>query len=769
MDRELARFLHRITFILVAISSAATEIAADDLRPVLTSLGLSFVWLAVAILVMLLIRPPSRADESPPRWPFAIFLAVAVLPMVIEPYRQQWTGSGYPLELQMVAGFRNMVLGFAVCGAWRYYLRLATGSSLFLMLFAMIMSDHIAILPLLGLYCAVGSLWLTAMYWSGLKHYFVTAENAVIVEATGGKQARLPGYVLVTLVLLGMGLSAFAVIGPKKVLGTLGEWMPTSGGTGGYDPFARSGVGDGQDETKGNNPKSTGMLNSDTFLDTPLPSLYDLVNDMYGEPFKSKDQERMIALDQTKLNVIEAEKRPADNLRPNREFSASRSAPRKQRDMADRSARAMYEVSGRTPLHLRVTAYDAFVGNTWIEAPVNSRNVRIEKSPDSLWMDIHARELPNEYAPVERHEIKLTAPEGNLIPTPPTLQRFKLGRVDQESFFGWGQDRILRFADRTTPAGITIETDSRCVKPTQLPDTAFSSLNASERLRYHEVPAQLLPRLTELAKSWTADLPRGWPQIEAILSRLTHEYQLEAIATDPVDPVGTFLFETKRGPDYLFATSAALLLRTLGYSTRMVNGFYAAPDAYDSITKHTPVVREDMHCWTEVMLNCGEWLVIEPSPGYETLMPTVPFSERVWSLLQQVYGAMKSHPLLVGSLFAVVIASWVLRRRARDVIAVWRLRFIPTADWHQRVLYTSTLIERRGEWSGYRRPLSQSRADWLRGTLPADAAVNQFSQMLEWGQYGGQLPQPWTLSEVKAACDAMVREWSMRRFQGINA
>jgi hypothetical protein len=48
-------------------------------------------------------------------------------------------------------------------------------------------------------------------------------------------------------------------VGPQRAARVLGEWLPTSGGTGGYDPFARGGVNDGDDEVKGTNARSTGM------------------------------------------------------------------------------------------------------------------------------------------------------------------------------------------------------------------------------------------------------------------------------------------------------------------------------------------------------------------------------------------------------------------------------------------------------------------------------------------------------------------------------
>jgi len=67
---------------------------------------------------------------------------------------------------------------------------------------------------------------------------------------------------------------------------------------------------------------SSGFADSDAYLDTDRPSLYDAFNDMYGEPSKPKKSERMVAL--SNPNVVEQRERPAENLRANRQFSAVR-------------------------------------------------------------------------------------------------------------------------------------------------------------------------------------------------------------------------------------------------------------------------------------------------------------------------------------------------------------------------------------------------------------------------------------------------------------
>ena len=136
------------------------------------------------------------------------------------------------------------------------------------------------------------------------------------------------------------------------------------------------------------------------------------------------------------------------------------------------------------------------------------------------------------------------------------------------------------------------------------------------RLRIQEAAH---PEIERLARVWAADRPRGWPQIEAVLTKLRTEYVLDRDAAAPPEhpaPVLWFLTESRRGPDYLFATAAALLLRSLDYPTRVCLGYYAAPDAYDPETAHMPVKASDLHFWPEVLLRDGQWLVVEPTPGY---------------------------------------------------------------------------------------------------------------------------------------------------------
>ena len=158
--------------------------------------------------------------------------------------------------------------------------------------------------------------------------------------------------------------------------------MPTSGGTDWSDPDARSGVGDGDHEVSASeHPESVGFTESEVYLETDRPSLYDAFNESYGKPFKPKNQEKMIAPG----NRMSASRRsaPAENLQAGREFSAMRRKPqpRLRRQPGERAAKALVYVKGPTPLHLPLAAYCHFDGTAWHEEPCCDRHFPAEPGP----------------------------------------------------------------------------------------------------------------------------------------------------------------------------------------------------------------------------------------------------------------------------------------------------------------------------------------------------------------------------------------------------
>lgn len=731
------------------------------------------IWIALAAGARRFIPAPMEPRRNPPIWVFLLLAALAAAPFVVEPLRREWTSDGYPLEIQMVCALRNVGLGLAACAGWLLCLRLASVVSLFLILFAAAMTNHSAVMVVLGLYTATGSIWLMLMYWAGLRSVLVAPGKALAIQVQAGSE-RAPWIGLGILVLLLSGSVALAVIGPKRATYALGELLPTSSGTGEMDPFARYGIGDGPEETAGENARSAGMVETDRMIEDNKNSLIDAVNDLYGPPHKPpKDQERMVAAG--KADVIQFHGKLPDNRRPSRDFDTSRKGPNRDRKPSSQGARGLFEVQGRTPLHIRFVVYESYdsASKQWIESRRPGPKL-IEPEGDDWMRPGHLKEVAW-YRRDERHRFKVADLKSKLVPTPAMTVRFRIHKVNRPDYYEWDYDGVLVLAGRkTTPPGVVVTTDCRTVDPSQLPDSAFGRpiLSGGSPPILGEVPAELRPELERLAKAWAGGRQRGWPEIEAVLTQLRTTYTLDRTAEVPPDhpaPVLWFLSESRRGPDYLFATAAALLLRTLDYPTRVCLGYYAAPEAYDAETGHTPVKSSDLHFWPEVRLSDSHWLVVEPTPGYEVLGPGLSLWEHVLSTFMASADWAWRHVGELIILFGLSIVVWHRRRDWIDALSVQLWAWFPGQTWRDQVRRAIGLLERRGRWTGRPRPLRQTAPAWLRSTQAMPSSMNrdldQLAELAEWASYAPDAKGPWPDAEVLALCHRVVQNWSWKHWR----
>ena len=230
-----------------------------------------------------------------------------------------------------------------------------------------------------------------------------------------------------------------------------------------------------------------------------------------------------------------------------------------------------------------------------------------------------------------------------------------------------------------------------------------------------------MDRLRQLAGTWTAGLPRGQAQIQAIIKHLRTEYVLDPDARPPQGascPVTHFLFEAKRGPDYQFATAAAILLRTLGYSTRLVGGFYVSPERYDYRLQHTPVVAADAHIWAEVHVTGQQWLTVEATPGYEELQPPPGWLEIIIRSLD-VCRLWVLDNILVWTMLGVLGAmGWWWKVPLQIWLAWCRWRWLPSREPRRHILQTLSFMETC--WRLRNRPRPP-------GIPPINWATRQFS------------------------------------------
>jgi transglutaminase-like putative cysteine protease len=751
------------TLALMAVAYATCEVAAyPDGRPRPSGVGFGVVAFVLAVLAAATLRPASAAARPSGRLSAALGLVLA-LPVLVEPAVRSWAGAGFPLELQLVNGLRVLGLSLAGLAAWPRLRRLAGVVALFLALFASAMGDQPAIPYLLAAFALAGGLWLV------LEHRSAGGGDAAVAagELRERVPLRLPYREAVVFGVLAAAAGAVAVAGPKRVVLSLGELVPTSGGTGETDPFARYGVGDGPEEVAGDDARAAGMVETDKMIEDNRNALIDAVNDQYGPPHNPpkppKERERMVAGGVVK--VIESHGRLPENRRPSRDFDTARQGPKAGRPPDSQAARGVFEVKGRTPVHVRLVAYDTYdpAAGRWVEGRRPSGRVLEAEGDD--WMAVGNLRAAAWYSADDRHRLAVADLKDNLVPTPAHLTRFRIRKVDRPDYYQWEYEGVLALAGRKrTPPGVVVTTVCRTLDPARLGEAAFAAGGVPPALV--GVPAADREGLGRIAAEWAGDRPRGWPQVDAVLSRLRADYALDRAAVPPAGhpaPVRWFLTESRRGPDYQFATAAALLLRSLGYPARVCLGYYASPAAYDPETDHTPVKTTDLHVWPEVLLRDGHWLVVEPTPGYTVLPPLQTWGE--WAAdraaAAAAFGRRNAGPLAVlAGLAAALGWRW---RAVWDAAVTARWVLFPGRTWGEAALGAARVLDRRGALAGRGRRASQSLTDWAAG-LAADEPLARLVRLAEQAAYAPALPPPVAEAEVLPLCRRAVRGWPYRKF-----
>jgi len=123
------------------------------------------------------------------------------------------------------------------------------------------------------------------------------------------------------------------------------------------------------------------------------------------------------------------------------------------------------------------------------------------------------------------------------------------------------------------------------------------------------------PRIPELARQITKPTDSAFEKAQAMERYLISHfgYTLDLSAASPQDPLADFLFVRKRGHCEYFASSMAILLRTQGIPSRVVNGFRTTE--FNDLTGKYVVRASSAHSWVEAYVPGRGWVSFDPTPG----------------------------------------------------------------------------------------------------------------------------------------------------------
>lgn len=144
--------------------------------------------------------------------------------------------------------------------------------------------------------------------------------------------------------------------------------------------------------------------------------------------------------------------------------------------------------------------------------------------------------------------------------------------------------------------------------------TAGTDYPEEIRDTYLQLPEHLDRRISAFAKKITENANNPYEQSlkMEIYLRDNFAYSLNLTQNLGPDPLAQFLFKTKAGHCEYFASSMAVMLRTLGIPSREVNGFL--PGEYNEVAGDYIVRASDAHSWVEAYFPGNGWLTFDPTP-----------------------------------------------------------------------------------------------------------------------------------------------------------
>jgi transglutaminase-like putative cysteine protease len=203
-------------------------------------------------------------------------------------------------------------------------------------------------------------------------------------------------------------------------------------------------------------------------------------------------------------------------------------------------------------------------------------------------------------------------------------------------------------------------------------------------LAYLQLP-RLDPRIPQLAAQVTGSAASNYDKATALelYLRTHYGYTLQLPRSLVADPLANFLFDRKQGHCEYFASSMAVMLRTLGVPARVVNGFRS--DEFNDLTSNYVVRAKNAHSWVEAFFPGYGWVTFDPTPagaiespqGWERALLYLDAASSFWR--EWVISYDTSHQNILGqSMLHGTRGSW-------ERVRMWaRLRYARLLSWARK-------------------------------------------------------------------------------------
>jgi len=272
------------------------------------------------------------------------------------------------------------------------------------------------------------------------------------------------------------------------------------------------------------------------------------------------------------------------------------------------------DTEGRYDLHWRGIALADFDGHTW--SSLRDPFI-LSRQPDGSFGMPRRENAPRSYAASELAKQKMI--RYRVLMEPIGTNIFFLApfgrsiRGDYRLLAGDSGGAVYDYDSQHAPSRYEATSDIATPSATELRKVRpeYPSYIAAT---YLKLP-QLDTRVPQLASQITKSAQNNYDKAGALENylRTRFGYTLQLPQTNVKDPIANFLFERKQGHCEYFASAMAVMLRTLGIPSRVVNGFRS--DEFNDITGSYVVRAKDAHAWVEAYFPGYGWQTFDPTPA----------------------------------------------------------------------------------------------------------------------------------------------------------
>lgn len=264
------------------------------------------------------------------------------------------------------------------------------------------------------------------------------------------------------------------------------------------------------------------------------------------------------------------------------------------------------DVNDYSNLYLRGAVKDNYTGTSWFKSATDYKTV---KPDEKLNMD------PEIKSTLYYLKIRVT-PKKLMTSTIFAPNHINMVHNEKEYRF-FINNEMDAFFPKVVTKNSYYEVES-VIPYVNIPELRQIDVKAGAPAAYLELPTGFSDRVQKLAEQITAGYDNDYDKIKAIESylRKNYKYTLKPSRIPRGrELVDYFLFEEKQGYCAYYATSMAMMLRSIGIPCRYVEGFLAKPER--SATRN--IRGTDAHAWVEVNFGKFGWLTFEPTAAYDTV------------------------------------------------------------------------------------------------------------------------------------------------------